>query len=211
MGLGVLDDRHLEHVPGTALLTDVVDADAHHHHGDLDTTVLRHAQKKGKDTDILLVPQPSRSPNDPLNWPLWKKDLMLFIICIDTAVVGAWVRTNQRAAVFNRTLLTTLPGTHDLARLWCYVQAVQYVLQRPEWRSWLGYLLDWCILLLRKCDRVKPSLRHPWVQTNTFSRPMLWQWSGADVRSSSLAISCCSSAVCGATSRTLMVLCWPLV
>ncbi|KAK3679515.1 hypothetical protein LTR78_001076 [Recurvomyces mirabilis] len=90
MGLGVLDDRHLEHVPGTALLTDVVDADAHHHHGDLDTTVLRHAQKNGKDSDVLLVPQPSRSPNDPLNWPLWKKDLMLFIICIDTAVVGAW-------------------------------------------------------------------------------------------------------------------------
>ncbi|PCH03984.1 Major facilitator superfamily domain, general substrate transporter [Penicillium occitanis (nom. inval.)] len=78
MGLGVLDDSHLEHVPGTALLTDVQGINA---------SPLRHA--KGS-SDILLVPQPSNSPNDPLNWPLWKKDFMLFLICIDTAVVGAW-------------------------------------------------------------------------------------------------------------------------
>ena len=107
MGLGVLEDKHLEHVrrpfehnsnaiidypqvPGTALLSDKIDAESHHRHGNLDTSMLRHA--KGRDSDIVLVPQPSRSPNDPLNWPLWKKDLMLFIICIDTAVVGAWVR-----------------------------------------------------------------------------------------------------------------------
>jgi hypothetical protein len=82
MGLGVLDDSRLEHVPGTALLTDVTNTD---------TSPLRH--DKGKNSDVLLVPQPSNSPNDPLNWPLWKKDLMLFLICIDTAVVGAWVST----------------------------------------------------------------------------------------------------------------------
>lgn len=88
MGLGVLDDKHLEHVPGTALLTDVIEADHHHRRGGLDTSLLKHG--KGRDADVVLVPQPSRSPNDPLNWPLWKKDLMLFFICIDTAVVGAW-------------------------------------------------------------------------------------------------------------------------
>jgi hypothetical protein len=80
MGLGVLDDTHLEHVPGTALLTDIQGSNK---------LPLRH--DKGKDSDVLLVPQPSSSPNDPLNWPLWKKDLILFLICIDTAVVGAWV------------------------------------------------------------------------------------------------------------------------
>jgi hypothetical protein len=92
MGLGVLGDAHLEHVPGTALLTDVAnlgDPEHHHHHGALDTSLLKH--DKGKDSDVLLVPQPSNSPNDPLNRPLWKKDFMLFLICIDTAVVGAWV------------------------------------------------------------------------------------------------------------------------
>lgn len=86
MGLGVLEDRHLDHVPGTALLTDVVGAEQQ---GGLNTSLLKHA--KGRDSDVMLVPQPSRSPSDPLNWSLWKKDLMLFFICIDTAIVGAWV------------------------------------------------------------------------------------------------------------------------
>lgn len=36
------------------------------------------------------MPQPSESPRDPLNWPQWKKELLLLIISIDTAVVGAW-------------------------------------------------------------------------------------------------------------------------
>ncbi|XDG08128.1 hypothetical protein ABKA04_007743 [Annulohypoxylon sp. FPYF3050] len=87
MGLGVLEDKHLPHVPGTALLTDVIGSDNLHRHGEL-ASALRHG--KGKDSDVVLVPQPSSSPNDPLNWPLWKKDLILFFICIDTAVVGAW-------------------------------------------------------------------------------------------------------------------------
>lgn len=33
MGLGVLDDKHLEHVPGTALLADMVAATQHEYHG----------------------------------------------------------------------------------------------------------------------------------------------------------------------------------
>jgi len=33
MGLGVLDDNHLEHVPGTALLSDVIENDQHHRRG----------------------------------------------------------------------------------------------------------------------------------------------------------------------------------
>lgn len=89
MGLGVLDDNHLEHVPGTAPLIDVLSAEETTSRR-LDTALLKHAKSKGRDSDVLLVPQPSRSPNDPLNWPLWKKDLMLFFICIDTAIVGAW-------------------------------------------------------------------------------------------------------------------------
>lgn len=89
MGLGVLEDKHLSHVPGTALLTDVDGVEDVHHDGRLNTSNLLHG--KGRDSDVLLVPQPSNSPNDPLNWPLWKKDVMLFFICIDTAVVGAWV------------------------------------------------------------------------------------------------------------------------
>lgn len=31
---------------------------------------------------IILVPQPSDDPNDPLNWPLWRRDLITFILSI---------------------------------------------------------------------------------------------------------------------------------
>ncbi|KAF2475771.1 serine/threonine kinase 16 [Lindgomyces ingoldianus] len=78
MGLGILDDTHLQHVPGTAPLTDL----------GRDTSALKHGT--GRNKDIVLVPQPSESPRDPLNWPQWKKELLLVIISIDTAVVGAW-------------------------------------------------------------------------------------------------------------------------
>jgi hypothetical protein len=33
MGLGILDDHKLEHVPGTALLADMIDAEHHQFHG----------------------------------------------------------------------------------------------------------------------------------------------------------------------------------
>lgn len=33
MGLGILDDHHLDHVPGTALLADMIDAQEHQFHG----------------------------------------------------------------------------------------------------------------------------------------------------------------------------------
>lgn len=45
MGLGVLEDDHLEHIPGTALLRDVMENQ---------TSVLRHEQ--GRNTGVILVP-----------------------------------------------------------------------------------------------------------------------------------------------------------
>ena len=29
--------------------------------------------KEGGETDIILQPRPTTSPNDPLNWPAWRK------------------------------------------------------------------------------------------------------------------------------------------
>ena len=65
MGLGILEDKHLEHVPGTAHVLD----------GDRRREVESHvAQREGLKYDgsgkILLVPQPSDDPNDPLVRPL---------------------------------------------------------------------------------------------------------------------------------------------
>ncbi|GKU06857.1 unnamed protein product [Fusarium langsethiae] len=71
MGLGVLPDRHLTDVPGTSFLRN-------------------HASLKHDPTGkIVLVPQPSNDPNDPLNWPAWKKNMFTVSIIIGCGAVGA--------------------------------------------------------------------------------------------------------------------------
>lgn len=44
----------------------------------------------GRFSHVVLVPQPSDSPNDPLNWPTWRKDMILFLVGMSAAVVGAY-------------------------------------------------------------------------------------------------------------------------
>ena len=39
-------------------------------------------------TPIILVPQPSDDPNDPLNWPLWKRDSILFILSVLSVIAS---------------------------------------------------------------------------------------------------------------------------
>ena len=36
--------------------------------------------KEKRNTDIILIPQPSDDINDPLNWPAWKKAVVYFIV-----------------------------------------------------------------------------------------------------------------------------------
>lgn len=73
MGLGIVEPkRQGTHVPATAVLLQ-----------DDRTGTTR----KDKD-EIVLVPRPSNSPRDPLNWPLWKKDLCLFAICLSITLGG---------------------------------------------------------------------------------------------------------------------------
>ncbi|KAK0845849.1 hypothetical protein LTS16_012508 [Friedmanniomyces endolithicus] len=74
MGLGVLEDTKLDHVPGTVLLND------HAAHTEDITGALKHGQ--GRDAEIVLSPQPSEDPNDPLNWSTWKKESIIWILCL---------------------------------------------------------------------------------------------------------------------------------
>jgi hypothetical protein len=49
-----------------------------------------HRFKDKANTDIVLIPQPSDDPNDPLNWPKWKKTLAFMpLICF--AGLTNWV------------------------------------------------------------------------------------------------------------------------
>ncbi|EJT99823.1 MFS general substrate transporter [Dacryopinax primogenitus] len=93
MGLWVLEDKHLEHVPGTSFINDT--NPLHVHGGEaghpqdiiVDTGRLKHAT--GRNSHIILVPQPSDDPNDPLNWPWWKKELLFWPMIFAAGLVGA--------------------------------------------------------------------------------------------------------------------------
>ncbi|XDG09814.1 hypothetical protein ABKA04_009429 [Annulohypoxylon sp. FPYF3050] len=77
MGIGVLEDRYLDRPPGTSKLGEddqkpVVDSAS--------TNELK------KDGEIILVPQPSDSPNDPLNWSMMRKNAIMIILAFSSGV-----------------------------------------------------------------------------------------------------------------------------
>ncbi|GAA6048292.1 hypothetical protein JCM3770_006523 [Rhodotorula araucariae] len=83
MGLGILENRYTrEHpVPGTSLLDDLKARER---------PVVDGAPNLKRDKNgIVLVPQPSDDPRDPLNWPTWKRELCYFNLVFGTALVGA--------------------------------------------------------------------------------------------------------------------------
>ncbi|KAF5009348.1 hypothetical protein FDECE_4446 [Fusarium decemcellulare] len=79
MGLGILENRDGRHVPGTVTLDQSAAHPRDHDEG------LKRGQ--GRDSHIVLVPQPSDDPNDPLNWPASKKMSVFAIILMGTAFV----------------------------------------------------------------------------------------------------------------------------
>ncbi|KAF2474725.1 MFS transporter-like protein [Lindgomyces ingoldianus] len=98
MGLGILEDNKLEHVPGTAL---VLEDDRRQ---ETEHAFARDASLKYDATgQILLVPQPSDDPNDPLNWSLWKRDCIVLILSL-TSVIAATLSPLLAANTFSLTL-----------------------------------------------------------------------------------------------------------
>ncbi|KAI9821599.1 MAG: hypothetical protein M1832_003273 [Thelocarpon impressellum] len=77
MGLGVLEDRHTENVPGTSVVLGP------------DVASSRLKKDCSGPTDIILVPQPSDDPNDPLNWPIWRRDLIVVILSLVSVMAAA--------------------------------------------------------------------------------------------------------------------------
>ncbi|KAL1981063.1 hypothetical protein VTN96DRAFT_3128 [Rasamsonia emersonii] len=88
MPFGILDDKKMELVPGTAIMADKDSIDLPPEYAHIPRELLKHG--RGKFAHIVLVPQPSDDPGDPLNWPQWRKDLVLLIIGLSAGVVGAF-------------------------------------------------------------------------------------------------------------------------
>lgn len=60
------------------------------------TSLVGHEDKFETDKDVILVPQPSDDPNDPLNWSSAYKYFQLLIICVNTLITaggGIWTST----------------------------------------------------------------------------------------------------------------------
>ncbi|CAO2651321.1 Nn.00g096180.m01.CDS01 [Neocucurbitaria sp. VM-36] len=79
--LGILEDKHLTHVPATVILSE------EEHQRTAATEGLKRGS--GKDADIILIPQPSEDPNDPLNWPTTKKWIIMSIVAYGSVLYAA--------------------------------------------------------------------------------------------------------------------------
>lgn len=84
MPLGIVEDRHHEHVPGTSPLNELGHVGLEDTAAGIDSNFLKH-DPTGQ---IVLVPQPSDSPNDPYNWPKWKKRMFTVAIAYGCGCVG---------------------------------------------------------------------------------------------------------------------------
>lgn len=67
MAFGILESRHESSPPGTSLLEDL---------------------NTGTKALVILVPQPSNSPNDPLNWSRVRKELLFFTVVLGCCALG---------------------------------------------------------------------------------------------------------------------------
>lgn len=83
MAWGIFETRSQQHVPGTVLLSESNDDHVVFHN-------VKTTKHRGK--TIILVPQPSDDQNDPLNWPLWVRDLVTLLYGYCTLlIVGGYV------------------------------------------------------------------------------------------------------------------------
>ncbi len=56
------------------------------------------ALKKSK-KGVVLIPQPTEDPEDPLNWPRWKKSLILVVIAVNACTADYSAATGASALI----------------------------------------------------------------------------------------------------------------
>ncbi|KAM5542526.1 hypothetical protein V8D89_003985 [Ganoderma adspersum] len=84
MPFGVLEDSKLDNVPGTSLLSDRRRSHPATIDGGRDLK-----RGTGKYSHIILIPQPSDDPSDPLNWPRWRKEACFWTLVFTSGLTGA--------------------------------------------------------------------------------------------------------------------------
>lgn len=105
MAFGVLEDRHLALPPGSSILSESKDATTE----SPDTVGLK------KVGNIVLVPQPSDSPNDPLNWSKATKNTIgILVSVISTTVIAMSVMLTPAIPIIAHRFTVSI----DIASTW---------------------------------------------------------------------------------------------
>ncbi|ODQ81894.1 hypothetical protein BABINDRAFT_160126 [Babjeviella inositovora NRRL Y-12698] len=91
MGLGIKEPTNYDgDVTGTIMMMSM--DDSHPASPDILSKVTSHdsaaSTVKTNKQGIVLFPQPHNNPNDPLNWPIWQRDLALVVIGFHSFIVG---------------------------------------------------------------------------------------------------------------------------
>lgn len=79
---GIIQPKYEEDIPGTCILADPTTSS---HSGSVAVSHLKTFQ--GSDHAVVLVPQPSNDPNDPLNWGPVEKRAVLWTVAVASALV----------------------------------------------------------------------------------------------------------------------------
>ncbi|KAH6635609.1 major facilitator superfamily domain-containing protein [Chaetomium sp. MPI-SDFR-AT-0129] len=134
MGLGILEDKVLEDVPGTTRYFD----DPERPQYATDGHIAEHLKcDTSGPVPIILVPQPSDDPNDPLNWPLWKRDLITFILSF-VAILATCLGPILAANTLTLTLHYSVPFTKvaDLTGWYLLGVGIAAFIFVPSGRIW---------------------------------------------------------------------------
>lgn len=100
---GILEDKNNARVPGTVILEEV---------GHSENITADFKRGSGKDSSIILVPQPSDDPNDPLNWSSTKKFMIVLIIGLGTTLNAATIGPLLNAGLFTISQEFGVPISH---------------------------------------------------------------------------------------------------
>lgn len=93
--LGILEIKAHQHAPGTVVLREEATPTRDE---SVTTVALKHGT--GKDAHIILAPQPSDDPNDPLNWSPMKKRIIMYIIGLGAILYAAVFGPLMNAGLF---------------------------------------------------------------------------------------------------------------
>ena len=148
MGLGILNPSTSATVPGTSRVTDNSSSRTNAPH-ELDP--LLKYDTTGS-VPIILIPQPTDDPNDPLNWPLWRRDLILFILSAISVIASTLspllaANTVTLSLYFDRdfTQMALLTGYHLLG---VGVAGLIFVASARIWGKRHLYLLGTILIIV---------------------------------------------------------------